>query len=349
MRGYFPALRIFCASPFWAGVLLLSGSMSYAGPEIGISFPPVSAAEHRAFTTNALRPIGVTHIRFADNWRRRGLQPDFAPLQRRMTALRQAGFTILLTVQSDGPDAACAARNTHSCLITEDAPLEVYLEGLLTAVGDDLDAIQFGNEWDNQFVGTAEEFLALHQRFASVVRRNRPDLPIVLGGVTGRAAYAQVHCVDQAPVSIPGIDLEGLSTDFCIGDADRNRRTISDVRYVLGHADYDIADIHLDDVNDLWLPATRWISSVAGGRPIWVTEFGGPAPDLEPQDPAYQAQRLARYLTAIANLPIARAYYFKLTDDDTSVHDRSGLYDRRGQPKLALDVFTDFITGDAYN
>jgi hypothetical protein len=234
-------------------------------------------------------------------------------------------------------------------LIAKDAPFEAYIERLLEAVGDDLEAIQFGNEWDNQFIGTAEEFLTLHQRFANVVRRNRPDLPIVLGSVTGRAAYTQVHCIDQAPISIPGIDLGALSADFCTGDAARNRRTISDVRYVLGHADYDIADIHLYDVNDLWLPATRWIASVADGRPVWVTEFGGPAPKLEPQDPAYQAQRLAQYLTAIASLPIERAYYFKLTDDDTSVHDRSGLYDRHGQPKPALVVFTDFINGYAHD
>jgi hypothetical protein len=121
------------------------------------------------------------------------------------------------------------------------------------------------------------------------------------------------------------------------------------VRLVLGQADYDIVDIHLYGVNDLWLPATRWIASVADGRPVWVTEFGGPAPELEPQDPAYQAQRLAQYLTAITSLPIERAYYFKLTDDDTSVHDRSGLYDRHGQPKPALGVFTDFTNGYAHD
>ncbi len=343
MDGVNPILRLFHASLLWAGVLLFWVSSVHAAPLIGMSFPPVASAEHRDFTARALGPLGVTHIRIAENWKRRGMTPDYGPLVGRIADLRAKGFTVLLTVQSDGPDAACIARNDHSCLIADDAPLEAYLTGLLAAVGDDLDAIQFGNEWDNQFVGTTADFLALHDRFARVVRRDRPDLSIVLGGVTGRAAYAKAMCEDRQPLAIEGVDLTETIAEFCGRDEPRNAKVTTAVRTVLAQADYDIADLHLYDAEDLWPAAVDWFVTLTAGRPVWLTEFGGPAPELEPRDPNYQAERLATYLRVVDGLPVDRAYYFKLTDDDGSIHDRSGLYDRRGRPKPSLDVFSAFM------
>ncbi|MFA8443325.1 MAG: glycosyl hydrolase [Yoonia sp.] len=312
---------------------------------IGISFPPVADAAQRQFTIEALRPLNVQHIRFAENWRRRGMTPDFAPLVRRVEALHDAGLQILLTVQSDGPDAACAERNAHSCLIKPDAPFEIYLSSLLASVGDKIDAIQFGNEWDSQFVGTTDEFLTLHGRFAQVVRAERPSLPIVLGGVTGRAAYYQVFCLEGTELAIEGVDVTTMADQFCNRDAARNQAVALAVQKGLAQADYDIADIHLYDVEDLWPAAVDWFTAQTQGRPVWITEFGGPTPRVEPDDPAYQAMRLRAYLETVAGLPVERAYYFKLTDDDSSVHQRSGLYDRRGREKPARAVFETFVTG----
>ena len=324
--------------------LVLSATTVLAEPEIGISFPPVASAEQRHFTIDALRPLGVTHIRFAENWRRRGMRPDFTPLLGRMTELRNAGHQILLTVQSDAPDAACAERNLHSCLIRENAPFEAYLQGLLVAIGDDIDAIQFGNEWDSQFVGSPEAFLELHQRFAEVVRRERPNLTLVLGGVTGRAAYAEAVCVKGHSVTLPDLDLTEIIDSFCVGDAVRNAEAIRSVEMMLANADYDVADIHLYDFEELWPAAFNWFANLTEGRPVWVTEFGGPVPSLEPQNPSYQAERLESYLRVINALPLFRAYYFKLVDDDGSVHNRSGLYDQLGSPKPALLVFERFLS-----
>lgn len=324
--------------------LVLCGSTAFAETEIGISFPPVGSVEHRQFTIDELRQLGVRHIRFAENWQHRGMQPDFSPLISRVVQLRNAGHLILLTVQSNGPDAACAKRNLHSCLITKDAPFETYLQGLLEAIGDDIDAIQFGNEWDNQFVGSPEEFLELHQRFAQVVRRERPSLTIVLGGITGRPAYAQAVCIEGKTVSLPNLDIAGTITSFCLGDAVRNTEAIENVEMMLANADYDVADIHLYDFEELWSPAVEWFGSLTNGRPIWATEFGGPAPELEPQDPIYQAKRLEAYLRVMNTLLLDRAYYFKLTDDDGSIHNRSGLFDGLGRPKPALLVFEQFLS-----
>ncbi len=327
---------------FLAGVVIWAiAGPATAEPIIGMGFPPVADTAQRNFTKKALANLNVRDIRIAENWRRRGMDPTFGPLEQRISDLHSAGLRILLTVQSNGPDAACAKRNAHSCLIKPDAPFEEYLVKLLAAVGDNIDAIQFGNEWDNQFVGTPAEFLELHTRFARVVRRERPDLTIVLGGITGRAAYAQALCVDQTPVAIPGIDLEAEVQRFCRKQAAQNARATTAVKQVLGGADFDVADIHLYDTEDLWPAAVSWFASQARGRPIWVTEFGGPEPNLEPSNPGYHAKRLREYLRVIKTLPVARAYYFKLTDDDGSIHKRSGLFDRRGNPKPALAVFKE--------
>ena len=48
---------------------------------------------------------------------------------------------------------------------------------------------------------------------------------------------------------------------------------------------------------------------------------------------------LAQYMGVITTLPLRRAYYFRLLDNRTSYHDRSGLFDRRGRPKPALAYF----------
>ncbi|GLQ35063.1 hypothetical protein GCM10007939_13460 [Amylibacter marinus] len=313
-----------------------------ANPIIGMGFPPVSQAAHRDFTIRALGNLDIEHIRIVENWRRRGMDPDFSPLVQRITHLNGAGIKVLLTVQSNGPNAACARRNAHSCLIREDAPFEDYLTGLLAAVGDHIEAIQFGNEWDNQFVGTSADFLNLHQRFSSVVRAERPELPIVLGGITGRAAYAQAACVEGVEVHIPNLEISAQVHKFCRKEAGRNARAQADVRHVLAHADFDAVDIHLYDTEDLWPAAVQWLTALSRGREVWVTEFGGPTPELEPKDPAYQSQRLRAYLDVIGRLPIKRAYYFKLLDDDGSIHKHSGLYDKRAKPKPALEIFSQY-------
>ena len=86
-----------------------------------------------------------------------------------------------MTVSSDGPEGACLRRNEHACAIAPDAPFEGFITALLAAVGDDIEAIQFANEWDNRFPGSTAEFRALHARFTATVRAERPGLTLVLG------------------------------------------------------------------------------------------------------------------------------------------------------------------------
>lgn len=314
-----------------------------AGPVIGISYPPAGDDAARAFTVAALADLGVTHIRIGESWARRPLHAtpkDFAPLVRRIGALRAGGLRILLTVSSDGPDKACLRRSDLACAIAPDAPFEAFLAALLDAVGDELDAIQFANEWDNRFPGSTAEFLALHARFAKTVRRLRPDLTLVLGGVTGRAPYSVAICeAGITPDLGPEVDPAQITNEFCTHEAERNRAARDMVSAALARADYDVADLHLYDAVNAWPGAVDWVEARTAGRPVWLTEFGGPSPEVEPTSPEYQASRLALYLDMVARLPVARAYYFKLTDDPGSYHSLSGLYDRRGRPKPALEVF----------
>ena len=119
--------------PSYTGPVTWVEQIAWDGPELGMSFPPVTNARDRRFTHHALAGLGIRHIRFAENWKRRGLAPgpeDFNSLVSRISGLRDAGFDILLTVQADGPDEACSVRGAHGCVIRPDAPFEAYLRKL---------------------------------------------------------------------------------------------------------------------------------------------------------------------------------------------------------------------------
>lgn len=326
-------------------ILALLGAplSALAGPVIGIAYPPAGNEAARTFTVKALAELGVRHVRIGETWARRPLHPtpeDFAPLKRRVGALRAGGLKVLLTVSSDGPEGACFRRSEHACAIAPDAPFEAFIGALLTAIGDDIEAIQFANEWDNRFPGSTAEYLALHARFAATVRAQRPNLTLVLGGITGRAPYTVVICAGAlAPDLGPEVDPARITQELCQRDPARNSKARAMVAEVLAQADYDVADLHLYDAANAWPGAVDWVRARTAGRPLWLTEFGGPNPRFEPTSPDYHATRLALYLDTVARLPVERAYYFKLTDDPGSYHSRSGLYDRRARPKPALEVF----------
>ncbi len=330
---------------FLFAILALATMPLRADPIIGMAFPPVATPEQRAFTNEALTELNVRHIRIAEAWSRRALNPtpdDFAPLARRISDLRSANLNILLTIELSAPDAACGEANEHACVIRDDAPFEAYLSTLLGVVGEEIEAIQIGNEWDFRFPGTTREFLALHARAASVIRAERPDLTLVLGGVTGRAGLSHALCFEGDPHGVPGLRDEEARQYFCNRGMSFNEAAQAAVSAALAIADYDVADIHLYDAPGLWAGAVAWMQAHTD-RPVWVTEFGGPWPWNEPSDPDYQAERLAVYLDTVAALPVDRAYYFKLTDDPDSAHALSGLYDVEGQPKPALSVFAAWM------
>ena len=309
-------------------------------PILGMAFPPVQSTIDREFTINELNALNIRHVRIAENWKRRGMSPEahrFAPLKRRLVELSSAGIDVLLTVQTDAPHSFCRASNKHGCVFEEKAPFEAYLIALLDAVGDDVTAIQFGNEWDNQFAGTTEEYLALHSRFSKIIRTKKPELKIILGGITGRAPYSYLLCERELSAKIPNVDLNTTKQKFCSDEAEKNIEARLAISKVLRHADYDSLDIHLYDFPNLWAEAVKWVAGKSTPeKTIWITEFGGPNPELESQDNFYQAERLRSYMQVASTLEVERVYYFKLTDDRSSYHSASGLFDMNGEKKLRI-------------
>jgi len=317
-------------------------------PTIGMSFPPVKNQAEIDFTLQNLDLLNVSNIRIAENWKNREpTQGNFnwQPLESRITALNEGGMNILLTIQSDGPEWACGISNSKSCLFNDWNEFEPYVKELLERIGPMLNAIQFGNEWDNQFAGTAEQFLSFQNLFYDLVKKYRPDLNVVLGGITTRPLIYEAMCLDNVRINQDEyrlqrqIDLnQFIQDDVCTRQRQSYASDLMDVKYLLSNARYDIADIHLYDTSDLWPQFVTRFKTMTD-KPVYVTEFGGPNPDFELRDDAYQASRLATYLQTISQLPVERAYYFKLTDGGDAYHDLSGLFDERGNPKPAFDVF----------
>ncbi|HHB83735.1 MAG TPA: hypothetical protein ENK61_09750 [Devosia sp.] len=327
----------------------------FSQPTIGMSFPPVETPPKIAFTLKQLDLLQIQHIRFAENWKnrepRRG-QFNWRPLESRIAALAERGIKILLTIQADGPDWACASRTSKLCTFRDWADMEPYLNQLLARVGDKLDAIQFGNEWDHQFMGNAALYLDYQNRFYRLVKQARPDLNVVLGGITSRALLYETMCLDEKPLDTSAMQLTVdndlgtfLQQQICVRNAAGYRADRADVKMVLANANYDIADLHLYDTPKLWADFVQIFRRLTP-KPVYITEFGGPSPEFERADPQYQATRLATYLNAIKSLPVIRAYYFKLTDGGSAYHARSGLFDANGNPKPALQVFLNWQVGN---
>ncbi len=334
---------------FFTIALYFSFSLSaISQPLIGMSFPPVKNQTEINFTLKQLNMLNISDIRIAENWKNREpAQGNFnwQPLENRIRILSEGGMDILLTIQSDGPDWACGISNSKSCMFNDWNEFEPYMKELLERIGPMLNAIQFGNEWDNQFVGSAEQFLSFQNLFYDLVKKYRPDLNVVLGGITTRPLIYEAMCLDNVRINQAEYRLQNqidlnqfIQTDVCTRQRLSYAADLADVKNLLSNARYDIADIHLYDTPDLW---PRFISSFKAmtNKPVYVTEFGGPNPDFELRDPIYQASRLATYLRTISQLPVERAYYFKLTDGGDAYHDLSGLFDDRGNAKPALAVF----------
>ncbi len=321
-----------------------------AQPIIGISYPPIKDSTTRDFTLQKLPQIGVTYIRIGEQWKNREPQRgkfNWKPLKNRIDSLSKQNLKIVLTIQTNGPDWACAKSNYETCIYKDFSDFEPYINQLLSRYGDKLDAIQFGNEWDNLFVGSAQEYVNLQNKFYDLVKKNNPNLTVILGGITARAYLYQAICeqgekVDQSEYQFKKqINLNVfLNNEICKRKRQSYIKDQTEVRFVFNNAKYDIADIHLYDIPDLW-PLFIKMMKRDTKKPIYVTEFGGPNPDLERSDPQYQANRLEVYLKTISTLPVLRAYYFKLTDGGSAYHNLSGLFDENGKEKPALKVVKD--------
>ncbi len=340
--------------------------------EFGLSFPPVGLEvlpgilpelQQRPVdvTVSALQDLSLKRVRFAENWRLRQKKDAFhwQPLRERFNILHTAEnpADVFLTVQTDGPPAACGQRNKRSCVYTNLEAFDTYINQLLGQDLPGLRYLQFGNEMlsPDFFVGTPEDYLKAQLRFARIAREQRPDVPVVLGGFSAGTLRRYAACVGKAPISFYHrntlISPEEHAA-FC--QKTWVQRENLGVQTLLKKADYDVVDLHMYDDPESWSALLESIQATVrtlqrpghGEIRYVVSEFGGPHLPREPDDENYQAAQLEKYLIALKALPVEGAYFFKLVPDGLreSPHYRSSLYKdyQEGLPlvkKPAYDVF----------
>jgi len=352
------ALPLFsCGEP----ELVLEGSHSVYGAtdiKAGMSFPPFADSQQIEFTIGEIKKLAIDRIRIAVDWRDREPKQgafSWTPMDRRITAATEGNISIFLTIISLGPDWACLPPGSDgACMIDENA-LKTFIEELLVRY-ENIDKIQFGNEWESgaddgtAYIAPAsiEKFVTYNNILYDAVQRLSPDTQVVLGGLTRTSPIVEYYANKGNYPDFSGIELaNGATEEYLKNQVDKIKTEYKssgikqNIDYVFGHAEYDIIDIHLYDDPENW---AEYLSVLPEGKPIVVSEFGGPNSEFENTAPAYQAERMDDYIDAIEELPITEAYYFKLVESDASYHKDSGLFFRSLIAKPARNVYAGRLT-----
>ncbi|MBN2626215.1 MAG: beta-galactosidase [Spirochaetales bacterium] len=329
----------------------------------GISFPPFADEGQIDFTLRQLRKLSVDRIRIAVDWRNR--EPErgafyWEPMDRRMEAAARQGVSVFLTIASLGPEWARLEPGSDGACLLDEAAFADFAEALLTRY-DNIDRIQYGNEWEGGSPGettytdpaSIRNFVFCTNALYDAAARLSPGTKVVLGGITRTWPIAEMFLRDGSYSDFSGIELAvGATEEYLRRRIDKlvtayvDNHIVDNIDYVLANARYDMIDIHLYDDPENW---AGYLSFLPKDKPIVVSEFGGPNSEFEKTAPSYQAQRMAAYLDAIEGLPILEAYYFKLVDSPASYHKNSGLFYSTRLPKPARNVFADRLSDPILN
>jgi hypothetical protein len=236
-----------------ASATISGGTSPLTNLQLGLSFPPVSNANQRSFTKEQLDALEVHMIRFAEDWRNR--EPEkgtfiWRPLEERLTWVRENQISLLLTVQSNGPDWACdpIKQNERSCVYRDPQEFTNYINALLRKHPNQIDKIQFGNEWlsDYWYAGSANDFVQFNNILYEAVQRYSPQTQVVLGGIAYGTLEALAFCEDAINIFRPSQSTKVIEDrDVCATSevlAARER-----MEYVLTNAHYDMLDLHFYD------------------------------------------------------------------------------------------------------
>lgn len=318
---------------------------------LGISFPAVADNSQRVFTKTHLDTLGVTKIRFAEDWAlREPVQGNFnwTPLDDRINWAYNNNYEILLTIQSNAPTWACSPiQNGKSCVFNDNNDFKIYIDSLLQRYSGKIAKIQFGNEWQSNFwyAGNAGDFIAANNVLYNSVQVNSPSTKVVLGGFTTISLRFLAGC--DGDVS-SFFDDDGIYYDSAYLVANCPTPAIQNIKNridsVLQFAQYDILDLHLYDDVEQWDEYYLNFSDTIT-KPIIVSEFGGPNMNYETYSESYQANRLYQYIKKLDSLQIQEAYFFKLVEGTANpAHSTSGLIaDTTLIKKSAYYLFQTFI------
>jgi hypothetical protein len=177
-------LTLFYFGCFWG-----QNNTCLVNSEIGISFPTVADASQRSFAKTHLDSLGIKKIRFAEEWSLR--EPtqgifNWGPLDNKISWVINNNYELLFTIQSNGPVWACGQQNTKSCVFLNNNDFKNYIDSLLLRYPNQIDKIQFENEWQSDFwyVGNAQEFIDANNILYNSVKTLSPSTKVVLGGFT---------------------------------------------------------------------------------------------------------------------------------------------------------------------
>lgn len=318
---------------------------------LGISFPPVADNSQRTFTKTHLDALGVTKIRFAEDWAlREPTQGNFnwTPIDDRINWAYNNNYEIMLTIQSSGPVWACSSvQNSQSCVFNNNDDFKFYIDSLLQRHTGKIAKIQFGNEWqsDYWYAGDAADFIAANNILYNSVQMYSPSTQVVLGGFSTISLRFLSGC--NGVVSSFYDDV-GIYYDSNYLSANCSLPAIQNVKNridsVLQYSQYDMLDIHLYDDFEQWDEYYFNFKDTIT-KPIIVSEFGGPNINYEPNSFSYQANRLYQYIRKLDYLEIQEAYFFKLVEGTANpAHLTSGLIsDTSLIAKPSYYIFKTFI------
>ncbi len=328
------------------------------GLSLGVAFPPSASADERAFTTSRLDALCAPHVRFGQRWVLREPERDrwvWGPLDDRLSGFAAAGVQVFLTLELKGMPGWLAALSPEE----REAEFRQYVRALLERAGSRLAAVQFGNEWnwevDRYLGGDTDAFVrlaaVLSQEVGRLPEAERPD--VVLGSLSIDGLRALAFA--QGRIDNVVFDGQPLYSDDQLAEA-RAASAELQARYraVFGGVEADAVDLHLyDDVWNwpLYREAVEQSLREVGKRPedvaFVVSEFGGPHPTLEPGGEAFRAERVRQYVSALGEMDIDRAYYFKLVEEPGAdiAHPNSFLVAADGESTEAFDAFANVSCG----
>ncbi len=330
----------------------------------GLSYPGVAEIENREFTLSNLQALSLSRIRFDEGWKyREPIEGEFnwAPLDDRMQWLADNEISVLLTVPSNGPSWACEPdlSNERTCVYSDANKFENYIRTLLQRYPNQIEQIQFGNEWLSSywFLGSASEFVEYNNIVYRSVQLHSPNTKVVLGGFASGSLSIASYCagdLDQFFEEQSGNLIDASQRDdVCNSELVLFSQHMLET--VLESARFDYLDFHLYDDVENWNIYFQTMRNLIGDSvPVIVGEFGGPNLIWEqPYSDEFQAARLEQYLDALSGMDIREAYYFKLVQSESALaaHWESGLYKLKDNiyiKKPAFDAFEQFM-GDYSN
>lgn len=301
--------------------------------DFSMSFAPVTNEEQRELSLKHLNDLNVNKIRFSEKWNLR--EPSegnflWRSLDKRIDFKNENKINVLITIEHIIPAWACLDGQTP-CTANKTA-FRTYVENIAKRYTNQINRIQFGNEWDLEEESTFVEYTELANIVYDVFKALSPDTKVVLGGVTRSVPIFIELCFKGQKLDLSQMQLkydsETIQSEtykkFCVDE-----RAVFDTKYiafkkVLDETKYDIADIHLYDDAENWAAYIKNFKELIT-TPLLVSEFGGPDPVTEIYSDAYQATRVGKYLSVISSQDLVDAYYFKLLDSTESYHQKSGL------------------------